>query len=341
MHNDDFEITNNIHKTLNDLYSGNGHFDRIMQKMDHQKKVHKKKSMFFRAVVPSFLSLFLMIGVMFPVFGNESTLVDVYHNYRINRSFRSLHRIKIVQAPPHTQAEMQQFIINTLLERDFNMTPAQIHQLMAQNVDYTEIIGIAIISRLVNQPPGTIIEQIQNQDWLPVLRSNHLPPGRLINEMRRYIQSYEQHPLQTMFFRGIVEHYSGDLGLLMLDGAPFKIHVLPDTILNQPLKAGMVVHVEATFLPDQQKIGAISIQPFDPQKEGFLSFVGKVTFRDRHIIRIYLQDTQKEELLLLSPHILRNPSNRFIRPGAMVRFIAVRDHHGRMIAVRFRPDTGF
>jgi hypothetical protein len=336
---DENDIRSSMHHLLDEISAQGDHFSKILQRMDSEKKVRSKQRSVFRIVAPAFLSLILTVSLVFPVFGNESNLLDVYQNYRIHQSFNELDRIQNTAMGSQNNQELQQFIINTLLEKDFHLSPVQIQQIMAQNIGNREMIAVAVLSRISNQQPDLILEQRRHSNWVGTLRKHRVPPARMIQEMRNLIDAHENKVAQIFLVRGMVEAYSPDTGSILLDGVPFKIHLLPDTRFASPVQIGMDIDVEAVYLPDSQKVGALSIRSFDPREAGFTPISATIIHRERHILRVKLSESGKEEQIFLAPHIMHNPANFLIKPGSQIRFIAFRDQQKGYIAIRFRPEN--
>jgi hypothetical protein len=339
MFRDDNELKSSIHHILDQITVRDDHFSTILHRMENTKKTRSKQRSMIRVLAPVFLSLILMVSLVFPVFGNESNLLDVYQNYRIHQSVNQLDRIEDTLTGSQHHQDLKQFIINTLLEKDFQLTPVQIQQIMAQNIGNREMIAVAVLSRISNQQPDLIMEQRRQSNWAGTLRKNRIPPARMIQEMRKFIREQEQRPMQVFLVRGMVEAYSPETGLIVVDGVPFKIHLLQDTRYASPVQIGMDVDIEAVYLHDSQKVGALSIRSFDPRKAGFIPISATIIHRERHILRVKMNDSGKEEQIILAPHIMHNPANFLIKPGLQVRFIAFRDQHKGFIAIRFRPEN--
>jgi hypothetical protein len=339
MFKDDNELKSSIHYILDQITPQEEHFSRILHRMESTKKTRSKQRSTIRVLAPVFLSLILMVSLVFPVFGNESNLLDVYQNYRIHQSVNQLDRIEdTITGSQHNQ-DLKQYIINTLLEKDFQLTPVQIQQIMAQNIGNREMIAVAVLSRISNQQPDLIMEQRRQSNWASTLRKNRIPPARMIQAMKSFIHEQENKPLQVFLVRGMVEAYSPETGSILVDGVPFKIHLLQDTRFSSPVQVGMDVDIEAVYLTDTQKVGALAIRSFDPRTAGFTPVLATIIKRERHILRVRLHDTGQEEQIILAPHIMHNPANFLIKPGMLVRFIVFRDQNKGYIAIRFRPEN--
>ncbi len=339
MLNDENDIRSSIHHILDQISPQEDHFSNILHRMDSTKKTRSKQRSMIRIFAPVFLSLVLMVSLVFPVFGNENNLLDVYQNYRIHQSVNQLDRIEETLAGSQPNQDLRQFVINTLLEKDFQLTPVQIQQIMAQNIANREMIAVAVLSRISNQQPDLIMQQRKQSNWVSTLRKNRIPPSRMIQAMKSLIQEQESKPLRVFLVRGMVEAYSPETGSIMVDGVPFKIHLLQDTRFSSPIQIGMDVDIEAVYLPDTQKVGALAIRSFDPRKAGFITIFGTVVKRERHILRVSLHESGQEEQIILAPHIMHNPANFLIKPGMQIRFVAFRDQQKGFIAIRFRPEN--
>ncbi len=338
MHNEPNEIKTIINDLVSQVSAKEDHFHHIMQRIDLNQSSHKKVNGLLRFVLPGILSIILMVTMVFPVFGNESTLVDVYQNFRIQQHVNAIKHIEVSHPKYPTQQELKQYIIHTVLEKEFQLTPLQIQQIVSRNIDPSEMIGLAIMSKLSRQDPDFLLEQRKKLNWIRVVRRHGISPGSLIQEMRRFVQTHKNQVLQNLFIRGIVEAYSPETGTLLIEGVPFKIFLLPDTSFNSPINVGMDIEIEAVFLPETQKVGALVIRSFDPVKAGFITFSALVIHRDRHIVK-YRVSEQQEETLILAPHILRSPANFLIRPGKNIRFVAFNDSEKGLIAIRFMPEA--
>ncbi len=323
-------------KAFADLHVKEDRFSRIMSRLEKTNTRKQKQTKVFRVVFPALLSFVLMLSMVFPVLGNESNLLDVYQNYRLQKSFNTVKRLSLADILPGHHFEIRQYAINTLLEKDFHLTPVQIQHMVSQNLDNHEMIGLAMMTRMTKRQPDFLIEQKKKTSWVRMLRKNKIAPQRMIHEIRSYVQSYETHPIRIIFLRGTVDAYSPESGFLVLDGVPFKIFILPDTLMVASIQVGMDIIIEAAFLAESQKVGALSIRSFNPANEGFVILSGKVIQRDKHVVSFQDERDLIEKQILLAPHIMNNPANLFIQAGQHIRFVTFPDPQQRLVAIRFR-----
>lgn len=313
------ELRDFLHNSLEPIHAHDSIYTKVMLRWQGTKKKGWNTYYLFKRIVPLTLVLLLMAGIIFPVFGKEGSLVDVYNSYQVHRNLSSLTDSNQTQGDnTFRSTSIGSFYLSTLLEKEYGIEPGSLLQYKAQNPDDKETVALIVISKLSNQSPETILE-LRKQDisWGRIIAYYQLNPQdvnvHFLNLKLKIMESQEK----RFIVRGEVDSINDKTGLFYISGFPFPIQISIDTDKPQNLAVGSIVSAEVVDYGDSQNVQAIQIKDMQVESVGFTVLIGEVLSRDEDSIILLLRNRQKVKIQL-SPRIMNQPSQIFLRSGIIV-----------------------
>ena len=318
MHEDQ-EIRDFLHTSLDPIHAHDSIYTKVMLRLQGNNKKSWSFYFYLKRIIPLTLVLVLMTGIVFPVFGSEGTLIDIYNSYKVQRNLNSL------TDPNHTQGEntyrsssIGSFYLSTLLEKEYGIEPGSLLQFKAQNPDDRETVALIVISKLSHQTPETLLNlRKQNISWGRIMAFYQINPREAINHFLSLRFKIRESQEKRFFVRGEVDSINDNTGIFYISGFPIPIQITIDTEKPQNLGVGSIVAAEVVDYGDSQNVQALQIKVLQEESIGFAVLRGEVLERDENSILLLLRDKRKIKIQL-SPRIMNQASQIFLRSGLLV-----------------------
>lgn len=305
---------------------------RAIARYESSLKEKKRFTPLFKIIIPVTLSFLLIFLSVFPVFGNNGTLIDILNTQRINRSISSLKNISASQTENKSNSAVDSTIIQTILEKEFGLDPQKIYKLGAQNADYAETVAIVVIANLTNAEPENIVEMRRNNyGWGIIIRKRGVDLNTAmlkLEQIRRKLESREK----NILIRGEVEAISDNTNSITINTFPFKIYLGEDTEVEGTIEEGKSLEIEASYIIPSNFVKALKVRELNPNAIGIQTFIGQVVSINENSLTLLLKDGNQKELIF-TPQTLLIPPHIPLIPGRIVRCDSIADGE-KLILVR-------
>lgn len=320
MTRDEEKIRDFLKNSLDPIHAHDGIYSKVMLRMQETKKKGWNFYFFLKRVVPLTLVLVLMMGILFPVFGKEGSLVDLYNSYQVHRSLKSLRDNETNQGENNLRDQsIGSFYLNSLLEKEYGVEPESLLQIKAQNPDDLETVALLVISKLSSQTPeDLILLRKQNISWGRILSFYRINPKDAVMHIAALRQKIVSSMERRFIVRGQVDSINENTGIFYISGIPFPIQITLDTEKPENFTAGTMIAAEVIDYGDSQNIQVLYIKILQEEKAGFAILRGEVLQRDENSILLQLFSDRTKVKIRLSPRIMDKPNQIFLRSGTMV-----------------------
>jgi hypothetical protein len=319
MMRDEEQIRDFLKNSLEPIHAHDSIYTKVMFRLQSTKRKSWNLLFLLRRIVPLTLVLVLMMGILFPVFGKEGTLIDVYNSYRIHQNLNTLNsNNNVTSENAYRDSSIGSYYLSSLLEKNYGIEPGSLLQIKAQNPDDLETVALIVISKLSNKTPEEILNlRKQNMSWGRIVAYYKINPRAVIFHFTTLREKIFDSLERRFFVRGTIESINPLNGVFFITGIPFPIQITIDTEKPQALEAGSLVQVDVVDYGDSQNVQAQQITVLKEEKVGFIILRGEVLERDQNTILLQLRTLQKVRIQL-SPRIMELPSQIFLRSGTLV-----------------------
>lgn len=331
------ELSNKIKGILDSsISSDKSIYYRVMNNYELEKSKGKKKYPFiFKLLVPVSLALLIVTSSIFPVFGSNGSLVDVYNSYRVNKEISGIQLNSNNQSDNKNNTELLQVELKSLIEKEFNVDPSVVNKLYVQELDEREIVTIVVCSKISKRDPIEVINMRKKIGWGRYLRQNQIDPSTVINGLRNVKSKLNQN-VKHVILRGTIEAFSG--GTLILDNFPFKIYLTNSTIVENPLAEEKQYEIEADYNSANNLLQATKISELNLSLIGIKSFLGQIVgiyYNNSFFVKI--NDGSVKQIFCI-PRTRFYPSYNIISLGNIIRIDGVSKNVSQFVALGiFQP----
>lgn len=342
------QISQWLNDSLQSIHAGSDLFGKVQKRLESEKKPVFQWYGFFKKAIPVSLAVLLLISFVFPVFGSDGNLMDLYYNYRFQKNITSLQNSTNDEMKNlDKNINISRLLLNTILEEQFQLNPSLAQYLHSHNMDAIEMFITLYVSRQANLEPTEIVGlRNRNISWGRIIRRYRIKPYTAIQQMKAMREQIREKMItpveKKLLIRGRVEAFVPDQQLLLLENAPFVIHLNSDTTSTSSLNTSDFVQIVAYYTLDTQIVTAYEIEAYDPQQVGIITLTGEIQERNGNQIILKLRD-QTTLHITLSPKIMNSSLSRLIRSGLYVRVEAIKGLHTNLIAInlkRLAPPVG-
>jgi hypothetical protein len=320
MMRDEEQIRDFLKDSLEPIHAHDSIYTKVMFRMQSTKRRSWNLLFIFKRVVPLTLVLVMTMGIFFPVFGKEGTLIDIYNSYRVHRNLNTINTSSTTQGEnAYRDSSIGSYYLSSLLEKDYNIEPGSLLQIKAQNPDDRETVALIVLSKLSGKTPEEILLlRKRNMSWGRILAYYKINPREAIFHFATLQQKIVDSLERRFVVRGTIDTINEQNGIFYITGIPFPIQITLDTIKPQALTAGSIVAVNVVDFGDSQNVQALQIAVLQQENIGFIVLRGEVLERDQNTITLQLLRNQKKIRIQLSPRIMELPSQIFLRSGTLV-----------------------
>ena len=335
MTRDEEQIRDMLYNSLEPIHAHDSIYTKVMFRLHGTKKQTWNFFYIVKRVIPLTLVLLLTMGMLFPVFGKEGTLIDIYNSYRVHRSLNEFNQTSNQGDSAYREKSIGSYYLNTLLEKDYGIEPGSLLQIKAQNPDDRETVALIIISKLSNRTPEEILSlRRQNMNWGRILAYYRINPREAIFHFVTLRNKIFSSLEKKFMIRGTIDSINEQNGIFYFVGIPFPIQVTIDTEKPEILTAGSIIAAEVIDYGDAQNIQALRIQVLKEESSGVMILKGEVLERKNESIVLLLSNRQKVRILL-SPRILAQPNQSTLRSGINIHIAIIKNMDGNFIAFRW------
>lgn len=306
---------------------------KVIERYELSKNRRKSFIPIFKIIVPITLSILIVFSTIFPVFGNNGTLVDVINTYRINKSISELKNVYSSPDFGESETPINSATIQKVFEKEYGLDPQEVYKLKVKNQDDAETITIVVVSRLTNVEPEELINMRRNNlSWGIITRKKRVNPRIAINQLQQFRRKLEMRE-KPLLIRGEVEAYIPEAGSITINTFPLKIYLGENTEIYGIIEEGKNLEIEANYIIPSNLVQAVRVKELNPSVIGIQSIIGKVvSINENSTISLLLKDGSIREIgftprtILLPPHIP-------LMPGNIVRVDNINDN-GHLIALK-------
>lgn len=317
---DEEQIRDFLKNSLEPIHAHDCIYTKVMLRMQSNKR--KSWNLFFvlKRVVPLTLVLIMMMGIVFPVFGKEGSLIDIYNSYRVHQNLNTLNSTESSNSEnAYRDTSIGSYYLSSLLEKEYSIEPGSLLQIKAQNPDDRETVALIVLSKLSGRPPEEILDlRKQNLSWGRILAYYQINPREAIFHFATLRQKIMDSLERRFVLRGTIDTINDQNGIFYITGIPFPVQITLDTIKPENLEPGSIVAVDVVDYGDSQNVQAVQINVLQEEKIGFAILRGEVLERDQNTILLQLLRNQKKIRIQLSPRIMELPSQIFLRSGMLI-----------------------
>lgn len=339
MMRDEEKIRDFLKNTLDPIHAHDSVYAKVMLRMQTQKRGRWSVSIFYKRLIPLTLILFIMAGIVFPVFGKEGTFIDVYNSYRVHRNLNILGSNEITTGEnTYRDTSIGSFYLSSLLEKEYDIEPGSLLQIKAQNPDDRETVALIVFSKIAKRDPSELISlRQQNLSWGRICAFYGIKPREALYHFENLRQKIWDSMEKRFIVRGVIDSINNKNGVFYITGCPFPIQITLDTERPSTLEAGMVAEVNVIDYGDSQNVQALKVVVLKEEKIGFIMLRGEVLERDVDSVLLQLRTMQKVRIQL-SPRILEQPNQMFLRSGTLVQMEVSlkKNDDGNYMAYRWR-----
>jgi len=335
------QINTWLNDSLQSIHAGSDLFGKVQKRLETSKKPSFHWYGFLKKAIPVSLAIMLLVSFVFPVFGSDGNLMDIYYNYRFQKNMTSLRNTTNDEMKNlDKNINISRLLMNTILEEQYQLNPSIVQYMRSHNMDAVEMVMTLYVSRQANLEPTEIVNlRNQNISWGRIIRKFRIKPRLAFQQMsmmRDHIHDKMVMPVEKkLLIRGRVEAYISEKQILVLENAPFVVHLNSDTTSTVSLVQGANIQIEAFYTLDTQIVTAYEIASYDPQKVGIITLTGEILERYGNQITLRLRD-QSSLHIKLSPKIMNSPLSPLIRSSLFVRVEVIRGLNNDLIAINLK-----
>lgn len=336
---DEEQVRDFIKNSLEPIHAHDSIYSKVMLRMQTQKRSKWNFSIFYQRLIPLTLVLFIMAGIVFPVFGKEGTFIDVYNSYRVHKNLNILDQNEIQAGENnYRESSIGSFYLSSLLEKEYNIEPGSLLHLKAQNPDDRETVALIVFSKLASRTPEELIAlRKQNLSWGRICAFYGIRPNDALFHFANLRQKIWDSMEKRFVVRGVIDSINAQNGIFYMTGIPFPIQMTFETDKPSTLESGSVVEAQVIDYGDSQNIQALKVVVLKEETMGFILLRGEVLERDVDSVLLQLRTMQKVRIHL-PPRILEQPNQMFLRSGTMVQMevSTKKNAEGNYLAYRWR-----
>lgn len=335
------QINTWLNDSLQSIHAGSDMFGKIQNRLETTKNPAINWYGWLKKIIPATLALLLLISFVFPVFGSDGNLMDLFYNYRVQKNMNNLRTTTNNEMKNlDKNINISRLMLNTILEEQYQVNPSLVQYLRSHDMDVVEMVMTLYVSRQANLEPIDIVGlRNRNISWGRIIRRYRIKPIQAFQQMRIIRENILNKMIipkeKKLLIRGKINTFMPDKLILILENAPFPIYLDDTTTSTISLQQGAYVQIEAFYSLDTQLVTASAIQTYNPQEVGILSITGEILDRTGSQITLRLRD-QTTLHLLLSPKILNSPLSPLIRDGLYVRVEAIKGLNNEWVAYNLK-----
>jgi hypothetical protein len=327
MFDEERDLANKINEILeSSISSDRSIFYRALSNYKYEKSKINKKYSLFKIIAPVALAILIATSSIFPVFGSNGSLVDIYNSYRVNKEISCLHTAFCDNGKNNNEqnSELMNVGINSFIEKEFNIDPLTINKLYIQGIDERDLITIVLLSKIINRNPIDVVEiRKRGEGWGIILRKNQINPSKIIIGLRAAKNKINQKTTK-LILRGSIEAFSEGNQTLMLENYPYKIYISNNTLIESSLILGKHYEIEADYQSSDNVFQAVKIKELNLMKIGIRWILAQIISIDGDSLSIRLKDGSLKQVFL-NPRTRVFPTTRMIFPGNIVRMELLTD----------------
>lgn len=330
--NEEEKLKYELNEFAKDVKAERGIFYRAIER--YESYINKRRAFIsiFRVLVPVSLSILIVFSAIFPVFGNNGTLVDIVNSYRINKNINELKNTYLSSSLNETRFPINSATLQTVFEKEYGLNPQDVYRLRIKNQDDTEIITIVIVSKLTNAKPEELINMRHNNySWGIIARKKGVDPRLAINQLQQFRRKLEMQE-KPLLIRGEVEAYTPETGSITINTFPLKIYLSENTKLETTIEKGTNLEIEAKYIISSNLVEALRVRELNPTTIGIQPIIGKVVSINENSISLLLKDGSVKEVKF-TPRTILHPPHIPLIPGNIVRIDTINDE-GYIIALK-------
>lgn len=330
-----------LNDSLQSIHAGSDLFNKVQSRMENSKRPYRNWYPLLKKVIPVSLALLLIISFVFPVFGSDGNLMDLYYNYRFQKNIASLRNSTNDEMKNlDKNVNISRLALNTILEEQYQIDPSVVQFLRSHNMDAVEMVLTLYVARQANLEPTEIVGlRNQNYPWGRIIRRFKIRPIQAFQQMRTIRQNIQEKIIvpdqKKLLIRGRVDTFLPDRQIIILENAPFQIYLSQNTALTSPLRQGDYVQITAYYSLITQLVTADTIQSYNPQEVGIMTVSGEILDRNEDQITLRLLD-QTVLHLTLAPRILNSPLNPLIRSSLYVKVDVIRGLKNNLVVYNIK-----
>ena len=329
MFDEERDLANKINEILESSISADrGIFYRALSSYKYEKSRVNKKYSLFKIMIPVTLAIIIATSTIFPVFGSNGSLVDVYNSYRVNKEISCLHTAFCDNGKNNNEqdSELMHVGINSFIEKEFNIDPLTINKLYIQGIDERDLITIVLLSKIINRSPIDVVEvRKKGGGWGIILRKNQINPSKIIFGLRDAKNKINQKTTK-LILRGSIEAFSEGNEAIILDNFPYKIYMSNNTLIENSIIPGKHYEIEVDYQSSENVFQAVKIKEQNLMKIGIRWVLAQIISIDGNSLTIRLKDGSLKQVIL-NPRTRVFPSIRMIFPGNIIRMELLLDEN--------------